>query len=100
MAIYTDLYALWGNNTANTLRQKISVAIAIKANAIAKSASPTDAAKAFARAALADPDQYQQTVLNYILAEYSGQTTSAITGATDAQVQAAVDAAVNILLAV
>jgi hypothetical protein len=100
MATYTELYALWGSNSASTLRQKISVAIAIKANAIAKSANPTDAQKTFAKAALADPDQYQQAVFNYILAEYNAQATSAIIGATDAQVQAAVDATINTLLAV
>ena len=100
MATYTELYALWGASTIATLRQKTSLAIAIKANAIAKSASPTAAAVAFAKQALADPDHYQQTVLNYILAEFNASNTSAITGATDVQVQSAVDSTINTLLAV
>lgn len=98
MAAYTDLHALLGSTTLDALRQKIIVAIAIKANVIAKSASPTAAAKAFATAALAEPGNYLPTILNYILAEYNTSTTTAITGATDAQVQTAVNAAIDTLL--
>lgn len=100
MATYTELHALRGSSTTAPLRQKITVAIAIKANAIAKSASPSAAAVAWAKQALATPDQFQELVLNYILADYNTQTTAVITGATDAQVQTAVDAAVNTLLGV
>ena len=100
MATYTDLHALRGSSTITPLRQKITVAIAIKANAIAKSATPTEAMVAWAKQALATPDQYQELVLNYILAEYNAQTTEVITGATDVQVQAAVDATVDTLLGV
>ena len=100
MATYTDLHALRGSNTITPLRQKITVAIAIKANAIAKSASPTAAMVAWSKQALATPDQFQELVLNYILAEYNTQTTAVITGATDAQVQTAVDATVDTLLGV
>lgn len=100
MATYIDLHALRGADTLNPLRQKIAVAIAIKANAIAKSANPSAAAKAFAMAALAGPETYAPTVINYILAEYNAQTVGAITGASDAAVQAAVNAAVDTLLGV
>jgi hypothetical protein len=100
MATYTDLHALRGSSTITPLRQKITVAIAIKANAIAKSANPTAAMVAWSKQALATPDQFQELVLNYVLAEYNTQTTAVITGATDAQVQTAVDATVNTLLGV
>jgi hypothetical protein len=100
MATYTDLHALRGSSTITPLRQKINVAIAIKANAIAKSANPTEPMKAWSKQALATPDQYQELVLNYILAEYNTQATSAISGATDAQVQTAVNATVDTLLGV
>ena len=100
MATYTDLHALRGSDTLNPLRQKINVAIAIKANTIAKSASPTAAAKAWATSALGNPESFLPTVLNYILADYNTASTTAISGATYAQVQTAVNAAVDTLLGV
>ena len=100
MATYTELHALRGSDTLTGLREKINVAIAIKANLIAKSASPTAAAKAWALQALGSPETYQPTVLNYILADYNTATTGQISGATDAQVQTAVNAAVDTLLGV
>lgn len=98
MATYLELYALPAST--ETLRQKITVAIAIKANAIAKLATPTAAQKDWARAALKSPAEYLPTVLNYILADYNTATTTAIQNATDAQVQTAVNAAVDTLLGV
>ena len=98
MATYTDLHALRENDTLKTLREKISIALLIKSNVIAKSASPTAAMVAWSKQALANPVQYQELMLNYILAEYNTQTTAVISGATDTQVQTAVNAAVDTLL--
>ncbi len=100
MATYIELHALRGSSTVSTLQQKISVGIAIKATAIAKSANHTAAAKEFAVAALKSPESYLDPVMNYILADNSGLATSVITGASDATVQTAVNAAVDTLLAV
>lgn len=100
MATYTELHALRGSDTLTGLREKINVAIAIKALAIAKSASPSAGAKAWATQALGNPESYQPTVLNYILAEYNTVIPALITGATDAQVQIAVNLAVDTLLGV
>lgn len=99
MATYIELHGLRGATGADTLQQKIAVAICVKANALAK-ATPTAAQRDWAKAALANPEAYVGIVLNYILADYNTATVSAITGATDAQVQGAVDAAVNTLLGV
>lgn len=98
MATYTELHALRGAATTEPLKQKIAVAIAIKANAIAKLPSPTAGQKAWALAALSDPSKDVGTILNYVLADYNTQTTAAITGASDANVQTAVNAAVDTLL--
>lgn len=98
MATYTELHALRGASTTEPLKQKIAVAIAIKANAIAKSVSPTAEQKAWAVSALADPNRDVGAVLNYILAEYNTQTTNVITTASDANVQTAVNATVDTLL--
>jgi hypothetical protein len=98
MATYLELHALRGASATDPLKQKIAVAIAIKANSIAKLPTPTAEQKAWAVSALADPNRDVGTVLAYILAEYNAQATSAITGASDANVQAAVNAAVDTLL--
>jgi len=98
MATYTELHALRGASTTEPLKQKIAVAIAIKANAIAKMQAPTAEQKAWAVSTLSAPEKDVGTMLNYILAEYNAQATNAITGASDANVQAAVNAAVDTLL--
>ncbi len=98
MATYFELFDLASSGTISDLRKRIIVGITIKAQAIAESASPTAAAKEWAKNALANPQAYDKTVLNYILADYAGAAVSAITGATDAQVQTAVNAAVDTLL--
>jgi hypothetical protein len=100
MATYIELFNLRVTEELLPLRQKIAVALSIKANAIAKSPSPTPEQKAFAVAALRDPTHYTAMVLNYILAEYNTQAVGVITGATDAQVQAAVNATADTLLGV
>jgi len=98
MATYVELHDLASSGTLSDLRKKLRVAITIKANAIAESATPTAAAKAWALQALGNPQSFEQTVLNYVLADNATATTTAIANATDTMVQTAVDAAVNTLL--
>ena len=100
MATYNELHALRGSSTANSLKEKIAVSIAIKANAISKLATPTDKQKEFSVQALANPNSYMDIVFNYILAEYNTLTTAQIIGAADAAVQTAVDNTVDTLLGV
>ena len=100
MATYVELHAIRNSVAVAPLMQKISIAVAIKANLIAKLPTPTPAQKAWALAALANPESQQQIVLNYILADNNTATSVAITGAADATVQTAVNAAVDTLLGV
>lgn len=100
MATYAELHALRGATSINPLREKIAVALVIKANLLAKSATPTAAQKSWALAALGNPGSFVETVLNYILGEYNTVGTVAIVNATDVQIQAAVNAAVDTLLGV
>ena len=99
MALYTDLNAAIGSAQLEPLREQIVIAISVKAYAIATSATPTAAQVAWAKAALADPASYLKLLLNYIVAQYNTQTVAIIAGATDTQVQTAVNAAVDTLLA-
>lgn len=98
MATYLELEGLRNGAGIDDLVKKVAVAICIKANVIAKSGTSTAEQKAWAKAALAAPGNYQWPVLNYIIAEYNAATLAAITGATDVQVQDAVNAAVDTLL--
>jgi len=58
MASYLELYAASGGDTQTNLRKQIIVAISIKANVIAKLATPTAPQRAFAIAALKSPESY------------------------------------------
>ena len=97
MATYVELHALRGSSQLDPLRQKIAVALTIKAHVLAQG-TPTAPQAAFAKIALATPGQYADTLLHYILAQYNAAPTATIIGATDTQVQSAVDAAVDTLL--
>lgn len=98
MATYFELHDLMSSSSILDLRRRLRVAIVIKCNAVAKAASPTAAAKEWARSALRDPQQYEDMVLRYVLADNAAATTAQITAASDAQVQTAVNAAVDALL--
>ena len=100
MAAYIELQSLRGSTLASPLREKINVAIIIMANLLAKLPTPTAAQVAWAKSALDSPEHFQSIVLNYILADYNTQTTTVIQNATDAQVQTAVNAAVDTILGV
>lgn len=99
MATYLELHAIRGAAGANSLTQKIAVAICVKANALSK-ATPTASQRAWITSALGSPNSYVDLVLNYILADYNTAAVAAITGASDAAVQTAVNAAVDTLLGV
>lgn len=100
MATYLELNGLRTGTGVDDLVKKIAVAICVKANAIAKEATPPAEKRAWARQALANPADQVWIILNYIVAEYSAVDLTAIIGATDAQVQDAVNAAVDTLLGV
>lgn len=99
MATYAQLNAAISSTGMEGLKQQIYVAIAVQAYTIAISTTPSAAAVAWAKSALGNPTQYIDLLLNYILAEYNTATIATIEGATDAQVQTAVTAAVTTLLA-
>ena len=100
MATYIELQSLRGSMLSSPLREKINVAIIIKANILAKLPTPTAAQVNWAKSALDSPEHFQSIVLNYILADYNTQTSTVIQNATDAQVQIAVNAAVDTILGV
>jgi hypothetical protein len=98
MATYQELFSLASSSTIGALRQRIIVAISIKAQAIAELPTPTAEQKAWARQALGNPQSFEQTILHYVLADNAAATVAQIEGATDVQVQTAVNTAVDNLL--
>lgn len=98
MATYFELNDLMSSGSIVDLRRRLNVAIVIKANAIAKAASPSATAKEWAKTALDNPQRYADTILRYVVADNASLTTAQISGAFDAQVQTAVNAAVDTLL--
>lgn len=95
MATYLELYGLGSNSD---LRNKIAVAVAIKAKDYIALASPTADQLKWSAKALASPNEVADDLLTYVLAANSGLTTAQITGATDAAIQTAVAAAVDKLV--
>lgn len=96
MATYDEL--LTASND-DGLRRKIRVAVVIAAETIRTEidAVPNHANRyAWAKAVFEAPEVYAQRMVMAVLAQNKSATLAQITGASDATVQAAVDAAVNV----
>lgn len=101
MATYIDLYALVNDDT---LRQRIAVAIIVAANDIVEALGQTGPydtvnARLWARYALDRPLDEARKAANLILAKNNEASVAQITGATDVQVQAQVNAVLPYLVA-
>ena len=97
MASYEELFELQSDSA---LRNRVAVACAIAADAIRQEPgeTPNHAARlAWARAAMANPEGVAQAMLWATRAANAEATIAAIHSATDAQIQAKVDAAVDLL---
>lgn len=96
MATYAEIYDL---RSSSDLRNKIAVAVAAKAQALIDAASPSAAQIIWANAAIANPLSKADPLLNYLLAKNRAMTVGQITAVSDANIQTAVDAAVDKLIA-
>ena len=95
MATYDELLAA---SKHDALRQRILVACVVKANEIILEAGATAnhaARLAWAKTAIASPESVRDQVLWSALAQNKVAALAAITSASDALLQTAVDAAVN-----
>jgi hypothetical protein len=100
MAAYTALVPLAQNDT---LKLQVKMAVAVTAFTITGESTGTTnhaARVVWAKQALANPDSAVEQVMWYVLAANNAATVGQITTATDAAVQANVDAAVNGLFGV
>lgn len=96
MATYAELLTASENEA---LRQKIRVAVVIAAETVrTESAATTNHALrlAWAKDVYQNPDNHVRQMIWAVLAQNKGATLGQITGAADATVQTAVDAAVDV----
>lgn len=96
MATYAELF---DQRAHSALRNKITVAVAIKAQSLIDSESPTAAQIAWANDAIRDPEGKAVVLLNYVLAANKSATVQQIQSASDAAIQNNVDTAVDALIA-
>lgn len=98
MASYIELRALFSHNE---LRNKVEVACIVAAETIRAESDtvPNHANRLlWARSAFASPRSTSERMLMALLAANKLATVSAITGATDSQIQEKVDAAVDVFV--
>lgn len=95
MATYQELFDLRSNDA---LRNKVSVAVVVKAQSLLDGATPSAAEVAWANAAISNPVEKANVLLNYVLAANKSANVAAITGASDSAIQTNVDAAVDALI--
>lgn len=92
MATYAELYDL---RQDAALRNKVAVAVTIKAQTIFDLASPTAKQLAWAALAISGPDELAIQYLKYLMAKNAASTVAQINAASDATVQAAINALVD-----
>jgi len=96
MATYMELFGL---RSDSDLQDKVLVAVVKTAQTLLDGETPTAAEVEWASAAIESPKAKADALLNYVLAKNSGVEVGAISGASDATIQTAVDAAVAAIVA-
>lgn len=100
MATYAELLDIATSSSGGTLQQKIKVAVVVACETIrTESAGTTNHANRLIWAinTLRDPDAAARSMVWAVLAQNAAASAATITGASDATVQSAVNAAVDLL---
>lgn len=96
MATYQELFELRADSP---LRNRVTVAVVVKAQVLIDGATPTAAEIVWADEALKSPVSKASQILNYVLAVNKSATIGNILGAADTAIQSNVDSAVDALIA-
>jgi len=99
MATYQELFDYRSTVECQNLINRITVAVAIKAEAIA-GGTPTAEQRQWAVEALSNPRSKADSIIGFVLAANAAATTTQITNATDAAIQSNVNDAVDTLFGV
>ena len=95
MATYLELKVLTQDIA---LRDKVEIAVDVKAAAILDDGAATTAEVDWASEAIMNPSLRAVEILNYVLAVNKGLSVEAIQGASDAAIQSNVDTAVDAII--
>ena len=95
MATYLELFTL---KSDSALQDRTAVAVAIKAQGLLDSATPSIAQVTWANEALENPVSKAGALLNYVLAANNGLTVAQIQSASDSALQTNVGAAADIII--
>mgnify|MGYP007073271500 FL=1 len=95
MADYDELYGIIQDST---LRNKVAVAVAIKAQVYIDGGTPTSDELTWASRAIKNTRSVAAEIMPYVIAANKDSSVAQITGATDAAIQTNVDAAVDALV--
>lgn len=93
MATYAELFELRNNSG---LKNKVTVAVIVAAEAIRSEGTPTAPRLAWAKAAFENPKKEAERMLMAVLAANKDADASAIAGASDSTIQTQVTAAVGV----
>lgn len=96
MASYTELFDF---NSNSAFRNRVAVAVTVKAQALIVAASPTAAQVAWANTALANPGAKAELLMRYVLAANKSASVAQIQAATDDTLQTHVNTAADALIA-
>lgn len=100
MATYSEIAAIHSDAGFTAFLDRVSVAVIIKAKAIADMTTPTTAALDWAKTALNSPRSMAGSIVHYVIAANNSASISAMLGASDSTLQTNVDAAVDTLYGV
>ena len=92
MATYTELRTLFDNDN---LRQRIGVALMIKAQSLLDGATPTADQRRWAQQIFSSPQAEADKMLKYLLAKNNTMTVAQIQAVTDAALSTQIDAVAN-----
>ena len=98
MASYLEIRAIWNDVSNDGLKQQVEVATVIAAEAKLSDGAATAAEQKWAGAVLANPKGEAQKAMLSVIASNNGLTIAQMQGASDAAVQAKVDAVVGGLI--
>lgn len=96
MATYQEIKTL---AIDSDLQEKVEVATVVKAHGLISGITPTQAQIDWASSALGNPKQTAEGLLFYVLADNKAATIEQIQGASDSDIQTAVDTAVDAMIA-
>lgn len=97
MATYEELATLPGDDLWGLFKDKVAVAVGIKATAIINEAAPTAGQLAWAQQAIEDPRGSGDNIVWYVVSDNANASKMQILTAPDNAIQTNVDAAVDAL---